>query len=252
MNAQGISVFYGAKDPSVALAEVRPPVGSKVAVARFEIILPLNLLDLTSLARIHPEGSVFDVNFIHLLERWAFLGVLCELIAKPVMPDDEAFEYVVTQAVADFLSTDDNLKLDGVIFPSVQMSGRGANIVLFHKSSKVEEMDLPVGTEISCYCKQDEDGNDMLYAVDEMMTFNKKSRKNQEKESLSDLLDTALGLDASELNCLKPALRIDKDNILVHNIESVNFPSRTIEVKRSRYKKRKGEFRYGSKFSDII
>ena len=58
MNAQGISVFYGAKDPSVALAEVRPPVGSKVAVARFEIILPLNLLDLTSLARIHPEGSV--------------------------------------------------------------------------------------------------------------------------------------------------------------------------------------------------
>jgi hypothetical protein len=50
MNARGISVFYGANDPRVALAEVRPPVGSRVAVARFEIIRPLRLLDLTALS----------------------------------------------------------------------------------------------------------------------------------------------------------------------------------------------------------
>jgi len=35
MNAHGISVFYGAVEPDVALAEVRPPVGSTVVVARF-------------------------------------------------------------------------------------------------------------------------------------------------------------------------------------------------------------------------
>src|ERR1700730_12173069 len=43
-NARGISVFYGASDPLVAVAEVRPPVGSQVAVARFEIRRSLRLL----------------------------------------------------------------------------------------------------------------------------------------------------------------------------------------------------------------
>ena len=38
MNARGISVFYGTNEPRVAIAEVRPPVGSQVAVARFEIV----------------------------------------------------------------------------------------------------------------------------------------------------------------------------------------------------------------------
>jgi len=43
MNAKGISTFYGATDPQIALAEVRPPVGSQVAIAYFEIIRPLRL-----------------------------------------------------------------------------------------------------------------------------------------------------------------------------------------------------------------
>ena len=60
MNAQGISVFYGANDPSVAIAEVRPPVGSQVAVAQFEIVKPLRLLDLTALRAVRVEGSIFD------------------------------------------------------------------------------------------------------------------------------------------------------------------------------------------------
>ena len=47
MNARGISVFYGANDEKVAIAEVRAPVGSQVAVAKFEIIRKLWLLDLT-------------------------------------------------------------------------------------------------------------------------------------------------------------------------------------------------------------
>jgi RES domain len=46
MNAQGIAVFYGATDPLVALADVRPPVGSTVAVGRFELIRPVRLLDV--------------------------------------------------------------------------------------------------------------------------------------------------------------------------------------------------------------
>jgi hypothetical protein len=32
MNARGISVFYGANNQKAAIAEVRPPVGSQIAV----------------------------------------------------------------------------------------------------------------------------------------------------------------------------------------------------------------------------
>lgn len=38
MNAKDISVFYGASASKIAIAEVRPPVGSNVLVACFDII----------------------------------------------------------------------------------------------------------------------------------------------------------------------------------------------------------------------
>jgi hypothetical protein len=63
MNARGISVFYGANNQKAAIAEVRPPVGSQIAVAQFEIIRKLRLLDLTALNDIRVTGSLFDFGF---------------------------------------------------------------------------------------------------------------------------------------------------------------------------------------------
>ncbi len=60
MNARGMSVFHGATEDSVAIAEVRPPVGSKVAVAKFSIIRQLRLLDLTALESVQDGGSNFS------------------------------------------------------------------------------------------------------------------------------------------------------------------------------------------------
>ena len=60
MNAQGIAVFYGATDEQVAIAEGRPPVGSLVAVARFEIIRPFRILSLGNLGFANADGSIFD------------------------------------------------------------------------------------------------------------------------------------------------------------------------------------------------
>ena len=97
MNARGISVFYGATAAGVAIAEVRPPVGSKVAVAKFVIIRPLRLLDLTALEKVHDRGSIFDPSLKNRLERAAFLQSLGLRITRPVMPDDEAFDYLATQ-----------------------------------------------------------------------------------------------------------------------------------------------------------
>jgi len=116
MNARGISVFYGATDAGVAIAEVRPPVGSKAAVAKFSIIRPLRLLDLTALEDVHEEGSSFDQSLKDRLERAAFLQSLGMRITGSVMPDDEAFDYLATQAIADFLATENEPRLDGIIF----------------------------------------------------------------------------------------------------------------------------------------
>ncbi len=41
MNAKGVSVFYGSTVKDVALAEVRPPVGSHVAIVKFKLLRPL-------------------------------------------------------------------------------------------------------------------------------------------------------------------------------------------------------------------
>lgn len=60
MNAHGISVFYGAKEKDVALTEVRPPVGSRVALARFDIVRSVRLLDLEKLRSLYVQGSVFE------------------------------------------------------------------------------------------------------------------------------------------------------------------------------------------------
>lgn len=148
MNARGISVFYGANEPKVAIAEVRPPVGSRVTVARFEIIRPLRLLDLTALGAVAEHGSVFDPDFAHRMERAMFMRSLSRHITRPVMPDDESFEYLATQAIADFLATENEPQLDGIVFPSVRAAGDALNVVLFHKAARVEAIKLPAGTEI--------------------------------------------------------------------------------------------------------
>jgi hypothetical protein len=139
LNAFGIAVFYGANDPAVALAEVRAPVGSKVALVRFEIIRPLRLLDLTAAAEIHTEGSLFDPQFRVRLDRASFLKTLGSWMARPVVPVEEPLEYLPTQAIADYLSADSALNLDGIIYPSPQSRiTSGFNIVLFHKAARPE------------------------------------------------------------------------------------------------------------------
>jgi hypothetical protein len=74
MNPHGISVFYGALDPTVALAEVRPPVGSRVVVGRFELLRPLRLLDLEALRDLNVEGSIFDQSISRAYRRRSSFG----------------------------------------------------------------------------------------------------------------------------------------------------------------------------------
>ncbi len=159
MNATGIAVFYGATDPDVALAEKRPPVGSKVLIGCFAIIRPLKLLDLASLDDLaDEEGSLFDGEHRQRLKRAQFLRGLSRRLSKPVMPNDAPLDYLPTQAIADFLATAEYppLPLDGIIYPSVQTGEPGLmfdrstrrNVALFHRAAQVEAMDEGAAIEI--------------------------------------------------------------------------------------------------------
>ena len=130
INAQGISVFYGALDPDTCVAEV-------------ELLRPLRLLDFDTLAELHDGGSYFGAEFADRRGRTEFLKWLVGEIGGPVMPQDESFEHIATQAIAEFRGKMGNPRLDGFIFRSAQTRGVGRNVVLFQHACGIESSDLP-------------------------------------------------------------------------------------------------------------
>jgi hypothetical protein len=88
----------------------------------------------------------------------------------PVMPDDEPFDYLATQAVADFLATEDTPALDGIIYKSVQTGDEKLNVVLFHKSARVQTLDIPNGTEFhTTLYRETDDGYEIeCYVIEEV------------------------------------------------------------------------------------
>lgn len=119
MNPAGISVFYGAMSADVAIAEVRPSVGSIVVVGSFLPIRPLRLLDLTQLRGVGFAGSVFAPGYQERVSRAQFLRGFHRLIVQPVQPQDEPLEYLPTQAVAEYVRN--SLGFDGILYASTQI-----------------------------------------------------------------------------------------------------------------------------------
>lgn len=240
MNARGISVFYGATNPDTALAEVRPPVGSRVVVARFDISRPLRLLNLTAFDRIDDAGSVFDPTLKGRLERISFLHTLGSLMTRAVMPDDETLDYLPTQAVADFLATENDPLLDGIIFKSVQ-TGSGRNIVLFWKAALVEPPSLREGTTVEAETEHfTDEGLEPDYTVYENVP------------DLDTLVESAVDVDpsfeylipessyvhsSSEMQDRSPSLRLDFASLTVRHVESVRFSCNEFPVSRHKIHK---------------
>jgi hypothetical protein len=233
MNSRGIGVFYGATHPSVALAEIRPPVGSRVLVGRFEIIRPLRLLDLDSMRSIQAKGSIFERSYVRALEKTAFLDTMRTRITRPVMPDDESSEYLVTQAIADYLATRTNPALDGIIYPSAQQKGKTKrNVVLFHKSARVESIALPKHTKLSAHVREyDEDGESPDYVV-----FVSKPRVEGKVPPLAATLhDFWDPPRRGDYDARDPALRLDIASLKVRHVESVKFSTHEFPVRRNEY-----------------
>jgi hypothetical protein len=241
MNPHGISVFYGATDPEIALAEVRPPVHSRVVTGRFELVRPVRLLDVEALRALNVEGSIFDRGYLLRLEKAKFLKWLSRRITMPIMPDDEPFEYLPTQAIADFLATNANPLLHGILYPSVQGGEGKSNVVLFHKAARVQPLDLPDGAEISVSLyDHTEDGPEIHYWVSEEIpppSPPPSPSEGLEFPFLSERLDQPMDTDYREM-----FLKLDISSLAVHHVGKIVFQTESHTVSRHRFEKRKQEF----------
>lgn len=244
MNAAGISVFYGALEADTCVAEIRAPVGSSVVLGQFELIKEVQLLDLDALAEIYVEGSHFDPEFVLQRGRATFLNHLASLIARPVMPNDEAFEYLPTQVVAEYLATKGTPKLDGMIYWSSQTGGQGRNLVLFNPSCLAEPDSLPVDTDYSFlfgFGPEDEPDHDIV--VFEKLPPDEVPVERETREVFGMMIpipDSEMASNSDDevwLQDREPTLRLKREDVKVLNISGVQYSFFEQNVRRYQRKK---------------
>ena len=245
MNAPGIPVFYGAMDEATCVAEARAPVGSKVVVAKFEFLRSVRLLDFDALAEIFVEGSYFDPDYDERAARAKFLRRLVREICRPVMPQDEAFEYLATQVVAEYLANKVDPQLDGIIYHSSQTGGTGRNLVLFNHACGVEPNELPEGVEVKIRIPRGgEEDRDIFIYEDVSHDPPAKASPSEKGKSSGGLLSRlSFSEPWNEDICSEniellanhdPFLRLDMESVVVFDIKGVCYESVRRRVSRSR------------------
>lgn len=221
MNAEGISMFYGATNPEIALAEVRPPVGSWVIIGKFEAKKSLTLLNASALADYKPQGSVFDPQLLKRMVYADFFKKFADRLSRPVLPDGERREYIITQAIADYLAQSSEPKVDGIMYASAQTSRRGQNVVLFSRRSKVSALfdgDVEWSTEAWTY-DNDEDRVFEDYSVRSSVWPREKSKAASRRYTKK----TSHPSDQS-------TLKLDQNALVVRRISEVQYDSVFHEV----------------------
>lgn len=234
MNSRGVTAFYGANLPDAALAEVRPPVGSQVLVAKFNLIRKVKLLDLSSLTQIGISGSYFDPKFLPLLKRTKFLADLATMMSQPVMPNDADLDYLPTQVISDYLSRAADTPIDGILFPSVQTDAGGdeqenkikfVNVVLFNRSSRVAQIEYPRGTEKDAKTWQMyNEGPEVEYQVT-IRSPKEDKIQTEENQTAVALNDVAMDLEESEAvaDVRENTLEVDVSFLSVHIVKAVRI-----------------------------
>lgn len=210
MNGQGQPAFYGATHQEICIAEVRPPVGSKVALASFRIRRPLRLLDLSRLAsvEISRDGSLFDPATLSAFERRDFIRTLGQRLSAPVVPELQDRDYLVTQAVADYLAAEERLNLDGIVYPSAQGERRGeraagCNVVLFRKACGVTDAEASEPTALAELWMYEDDGPGRF--LNPSIEFKDQRERWHSRPGI------------------EPALELVRDSIVIYDITGVRY-----------------------------
>jgi RES domain len=144
MNATGVGVFYGSFDLKTCIAEVRPPVGSVIMGAAFELTRSVVVLDTTRFAKPMRNRSIFSPVYQERLHQWKFMKRFMNEISRPILPTETDLDYIPTQAVSEFINSrlkvpqnGSDVGIDGIIFASAQRPD-GLNIALFGDAAVVE------------------------------------------------------------------------------------------------------------------
>jgi hypothetical protein len=157
---------------------------------------------------------------------------LVKEISRPIMPRDEEFEYLPTQAVSEYLASCVEPHLDGIIFHSAQTAGEGRNIVLFHHAAGVECYALPEGTQVEiCVGWASEDDYDDSIAVWETVLPPKPTQKKGPAKGLVNFeailkrapRDEAAGEWDEDAFYEEPTLKLDVQKIEVFRIKAVSY-----------------------------
>jgi hypothetical protein len=122
MNSFGIRAFYGALAEELCVAELRPPLTSRLVTGKFHPTRDLRIVDLgmfgASFSGAYDFADLFDPQFDLLSEKLEFLRRLETEIARPVRPAEESVHYLTTQIVAEYLV---HVKgFDGIAYRSAQ------------------------------------------------------------------------------------------------------------------------------------
>lgn len=128
MNANGISIFYGAFDSETCLAEVRLAVGEIAVVAAFSSSEALKVFDATKLDHLSNNLSYFASDYLMRSSQIVFLSEFQQVISRPVMPGTESLDYLPTQAMTEYLTTFKGV--DAILFSSSQTSGKNAAVLV--------------------------------------------------------------------------------------------------------------------------
>lgn len=153
------------------------------------------------------------------------------------MPDDEAYDYLPTQAIADFLATNANPLLHGILYPSVQGGEGKSNVVLFHKAARVQPLDIPDGTDISATLyDHTEDGPEINYWVSEEVppAAPESNPEPFDPPFLSRLRPLAIDDDYDDRDF---TLKLDVKTLEVHHVNGINFTTQSYPVSRHRFEK---------------
>lgn len=134
MSPAGVPLLYVSQEVETSIAEIRPSIGDLVVVGCFRSTASLKFFDFTKLSHRlrHTALSLFDPEYEKRREHRMMLEYLHDIIARPVRAGD--LEYVVTQALAEFIRYDTKWAFDGIAFRSVQRQGR-VNYALFDRGS---------------------------------------------------------------------------------------------------------------------
>ena len=201
MNSSGIRAFYGAFEIKTAISEIRPIVGDKVMIGKFQLARDVYVLDTTRFVAPIKNASVFNKSYEQRVTQWAFMQEFMDEIAKPISPGDTHLDYIPTQAVAEYLvqkhkfkRNSSSVSIEGIIFNSAQNPGK-KNIVLFGDAARA-----------------------LLTPAEEQLDEERNSGLQNE-----GWMDAWTSFPAATPS---PALKIDQNSVKTKEIKSATYPTR--------------------------